>query len=60
MPKTDITPCPSCGYKPAVLFSVAAGWVVMCLRYNCENPPRVTKPGKSRGDVVERWNEKVK
>ncbi len=60
MPKSDLSACPYCGYKPAVLFSSTNGWVVMCLRYNCPHPPRVMEePKSSRGDVVVAWNEQV-
>ena len=54
------TPCPSCGHKPSILFSSTAGWVVMCLRWNCEHPSRSNEPGPNQGDVVAAWNEERK
>jgi len=40
-----------------VLFSSAEGWVVMCLRWDCQSAPRTPKHGKNRGDVVQAWND---
>ena len=57
MPRDDRKPCPSCGHLPAVLFSSAEGWVVMCLRWDCQSAPRTPKHGKNRGDVVQAWND---
>ncbi len=57
MSRDDRVPCPSCGHKPAVLFSSAEGWVVMCLRWDCQAPPRTRESSVNRGDVVQAWNK---
>ncbi len=54
--REPLKPCPSCGHKPSILFSSTAGWVVMCLRWNCEHPARSNEPGPNQGDVVAAWN----
>ncbi len=57
MTDEKLAACPSCRHKPAVLYSAKHGWVVMCLRWNCQAPKRTTGTSQNRGDVVRSWNE---